>query len=82
MPDIEFSSQEKEEIVQKIKKYFAKELQQEIGLFDAEFLLDFFTKEVGAYYFNRGLYTARDIVESKIQSIDEELFSVEMETQK
>ena len=41
MPDIHFSSDEKDILVRKIKRYFAEELRQEIGGFDAEFLLDF-----------------------------------------
>lgn len=50
MPDIQFSAAEKAVIVGKIKRYFADELKQEIGRFDAEFLLDFFAGEIGAHF--------------------------------
>ena len=47
MAKIEFSDREKAAIVDKIKLYFREELDQDIAQFDAEFLLDFFSEEVG-----------------------------------
>ena len=43
MSTIKFSSTETEQLVTKIQGYFAKELDQDLGQFDAEFLLDFFS---------------------------------------
>ncbi|MDP2562332.1 DUF2164 domain-containing protein [Psychrobium sp. 1_MG-2023] len=79
MSDVEFTNQEKEAIVEKLQSYFEAELQQEIGQFDAEFLLDFFSKEVGGYYYNRGLHDARAIFESKIELIDDDIYAIEKE---
>ena len=45
---VTFTKQEKEVIVKRIRQYFADELQQEIGQFDAEFLMQFFADEFGA----------------------------------
>ena len=59
MTDITFSKEEKERVVQKVKLYFTEELEQEIGGFDAEFLIDFFAEEIGAFYYNRGLSDAK-----------------------
>ena len=47
---VELSSEEKAAITQKLQRYLADELQVEIGSFDAEFLLDFFSKEVGCFF--------------------------------
>ena len=55
MPTIEFSKEEKELLVDKLKVYFEDELNQEIGQFDAEFLIDFISANMGSYYYNRGL---------------------------
>ena len=79
MSDIKFSSLEKAALVEKLQSYFEKELEQEIGQFDAEFLLDFISKEMGASYYNRGLHDARAIFESKIESIDDEIYAIEKE---
>ena len=42
MAIVEFSCDEKKIIVGRIQTYFREELDQELGGFDAEFLLDFF----------------------------------------
>lgn len=80
MSEIKFSNEEKDALAHKVKNYFMEELKQEIGQFDAEFLLDFFSRELGSYYYNRGLYDARAIFESKLESIDEALYAIEKET--
>ncbi|WP_394176990.1 DUF2164 domain-containing protein [Thalassotalea litorea] len=79
MSDIEFTNTEKEAMVEKLQSYFNMELDQELGQFDAEFLLDFFSKELGAYYYNRGLHDARAIFEERVQTIDDDIYAIEKE---
>ena len=79
--DIKFSSDEKDIIVRKIKLYFSEELHQQIGSFDAEFLLDFFAKEVGAYFYNRGLYDAQAVLSSKLDDIHDAIYQLERPTE-
>ncbi len=81
MADIEFTKDEKEILVKKIKLYFTEELDQNIAQFDAEFLLDFFTEEVGPYFYNRGLYDAQALLESKIETISEGFYEIEKPTE-
>jgi uncharacterized protein (DUF2164 family) len=71
MSTIKFSSTETEQLVTKIQSYFAKELEQDLGQFDAEFLLDFFAKEVGAYFYNRGLFDAQTVIAAKLDNVSE-----------
>ena len=77
---IEFSKEEKAAIVGKIQRYFADELNQEMGQFDSEFLLDFFSDQIGAYYYNRGLYDARSILEGRLEDITEAIYEIEKPT--
>lgn len=79
--DIKFSSDEKDIIVRKIKLYFSEELHQQIGSFDAEFLLDFFAKEIGAYFYNRGLYDAQAVLSSKLDDIHDAIYQLERPTE-
>ena len=81
MPSVEFSKEEKDAIIRKIQLYCQKKLDQEIGQFDAEFLLDFFSEEVGAYYYNRGLYDAQTILESRLESISDAIYEIEKPTE-
>lgn len=79
MSKIKFTKQNTELMVSKLQTYFNDELSQELGQFEAEFLLDFFSTEIGAHYYNKGLQDARAIFESKLESIDEEIYSIEKE---
>jgi len=81
MSKIEFSKEENEIIIKKIKLYFAEELNQEIGQFDAQFLLDFFAEEIGAYFYNRGLYDAQAILERRLEDMSEAIYELEKITE-
>lgn len=80
MSNVEFSKDEKQVLVRKIQLYFDEELSQDIGQFDAEFLLDFFSEKLGAYYYNRGLYDAQTIIEGKVADISDALYEIEKPT--
>jgi uncharacterized protein (DUF2164 family) len=77
---IEFSQQEKEILVTKMQKYMLKELDVELGQFDGEFLLDFISKEMGNYFYNRGLYDAKLVLDSKIEDISDAMLDIEKPT--
>jgi len=81
MSDIEFTEEEKSILVSKIQSYFHAELSEEIGQFDAEFLLDFFNKEIGAYHYNRGLQDARTLLEENAQNIQQAFYEMEKVTE-
>lgn len=80
MSKIELSDSVKIEVVTKLQKYFLNELEQELGSFDAEFLLDFFSKEVGAYYYNQGLADTLKIFELKMDDINDAVYQLEKES--
>ncbi len=74
---IKFSKEEKEQIIPKIKMYLSEELNVEIGNFDAEFLLDFFSEEVGSYFYNRGLNDAIDMLDARMDEVKESIYVLE-----
>ncbi len=77
MSDVEFTSEEKKILVHKIQDYFHNELSEEIGQFDAEFLLDFFSKEIGPYHYNKGLKDARTLIEENVQNLSQTFYEME-----
>ncbi|MBY6190677.1 DUF2164 domain-containing protein [Microbulbifer agarilyticus] len=81
MEKLKFSEEEKRQIVQKVKIYFTEELDQDIGNFDAEFLIDFFADEVGAYFYNRGLYDAQALFSKKVDELGESIYELERPTE-
>ncbi|WP_281555943.1 DUF2164 domain-containing protein [Thalassomonas sp. RHCl1] len=69
MAIITFSEEEKSTIVNQVQKYFQKELDQDLGQFDAEFLLDFFAEKIGVYFYNRGLNDAQNVLTGKLADL-------------
>ena len=80
MDKVEFSTEEKSEIVRKLQMYFQEELDQDIGRFDAEFLIDFFAEEIGAYFYNRGLYDAQALIAEKVGDLSDAIYELEKPT--
>ena len=64
-----------------MKNYFSEKLDYEIGQFDVEFLLDFFSVEIGAYLYNRGLSDAQAVLQSRLESIAEAIYEIEKPTE-
>ncbi|TQV76497.1 DUF2164 domain-containing protein [Aliikangiella marina] len=77
MTEIKFSKEQKARLVRRIQLYFQEELDQELGQFPAEFLLDFFTEEIGPSFYNQGLYDAQAVFESKMEGIAEAIYEIE-----
>lgn len=69
MKEIELSRDQKERVVNKVKTYFREELEQEIGGFEAEFLIDFFAREMGAVFYNQGLFDAQQVFSEKMEEL-------------
>ncbi len=80
MAEIKFSAEELTSVVNKVQLYFQEELDREIGQFDAEFLVEFFAEEIGAFFYNRGLYDAQALFESKVEAIAEAIYELEKPT--
>ena len=72
-----FTSEQKEDITDKIKAYFERELDSEIGGFEAEFLLEFFAKEIGGHFYNQGLHDSQKAITEQIESLQDKLYSME-----
>ena len=78
---IKFSKEETDILTRKIQLYFNDELDQEIGQFPAQFLLEFFSEEVGAYFYNRGLLDAQAALDSQMENLGEAIYELEKPTQ-
>ncbi|MEQ3692453.1 MAG: DUF2164 domain-containing protein [Thalassolituus sp.] len=69
MSKTSLSREDTDRLVAKIKTYFNNELDQEIGGFEAEFLLEFFAKEIGPSFYNQGLSDAQTIFSEKTDEV-------------
>lgn len=80
MSEIRFNEEQKALLSQKLKKYIAEELDHEVGQFEAEFLLDFISNEIGGHYYNKGLEDAGSIIAAKFEDINDALYEIEAPT--
>ncbi|MEN5364092.1 DUF2164 domain-containing protein [Brevundimonas intermedia] len=80
MKPVEFSKDERAAATGKLRDYFARELDQELGQLPAEMLLDFIGKEIGGAFYNRGVRDAQQLVQQKADDIVEALYGLERAT--
>ncbi|GAC1040656.1 DUF2164 domain-containing protein [Rhizobium sp. No.120] len=82
MKKINLAKEEKAAMVARLQRYFADELDQTLGSLPAEFLLDFFTAQIGPYYYNQGLRDAHAALMSKMEDFGEAIYLLEKEPTK
>jgi uncharacterized protein (DUF2164 family) len=80
MEMISFTKEQRSELTEQLQAYFRDELDQELGTFEAEFLLQFIAKEIGPYFYNQGLYDAQAMVSKSIESVVESVYTIEKPT--
>ncbi|MCW8345586.1 DUF2164 domain-containing protein [Vibrio sp. ZSDZ65] len=73
-----FDSKQRNDIIIQLQQYFSEELEQDLGQFDAEFLLDFLIKKLGPAFYNKGLEDAKAVLERRVLDIGDELYEIEM----
>jgi uncharacterized protein (DUF2164 family) len=74
---IKFEKPQQELLTQKLQQYFARELNSDLGGFDAQFLLDFIAQEIGVYFYNQGLLDAQTVLSKKIDDIQDAIGQLE-----
>lgn len=80
MSKIEFSKEERALLVERLQNYFREEMDQDLGRFPAEFLLDFIIEDLGPYFYNRGLYDARAVLMKQMDAITDGIYDIEKVT--
>jgi uncharacterized protein (DUF2164 family) len=66
---IELPSQETEEVIHSLKKYFSSELDQEIGDLKAKLLLDYILKEIAPLAYNQGVKHAEEFLRLRLEDL-------------
>lgn len=77
MSEISFTQKQRQEIIDALQRYFEDELEFDLGQFDADFLLDFISKQIGPAFYNKGVRDAQQVVELKLADINDELYQIE-----
>jgi uncharacterized protein (DUF2164 family) len=81
LPSGVLGREEKARIAAQLQRYLREELQQEVGGFAAEFLLEFVAERIGAHFYNRGLHDARALLAVQLDTFDDALYQLERATE-
>ncbi len=79
MAKIELSAADRELATDKLQNYLATELDIELGAFQVQFLLDFFSEQIAWQYYNQGLADALQAIEKKIEEVADTIYELEMQ---
>jgi uncharacterized protein (DUF2164 family) len=74
---VRLTDERRERMLRSIRKYFADELDQEIGELAAGRLLDFFVRELGAPVYNQAIQDARTFVQQRLDDLEGEFYEPE-----
>ncbi|MGS4885593.1 DUF2164 domain-containing protein [Roseibium sp. MB-4] len=77
MPDLKLDKDTRARLNQQIRQYLSDELDTDIGNMEADFLIDFLTKSLGASFYNLGLKDAQALLARKMDDINDELYGME-----
>lgn len=77
---IDFTPSQRQELSERVRAYCSNEFSIELGRFEAEFLVDFFNREIGPYYYNQGLLDAQAALAKRMDDVKEAIMSLEKPT--
>lgn len=67
--DIQLKPEVKKEIIERIKRYFASEREEEIGDLAAHLLLNFITEQIGPSFYNQGIHDAMSYIQERVEDL-------------
>ena len=77
MSTLDLPKEQKDFVVDELRRFVTDELGQEIGRFEALDLYDFFAAKLGAYFYNRGLFDAQAVLSKRTDEIMEAIADIE-----
>jgi uncharacterized protein (DUF2164 family) len=74
---ISFEKDERAALIGRLQRFFADELDQSLGNIPAEQLLNFFTAEIGPYYYNQALSDAQAAMTRAVDGFNDLIYDLE-----
>ncbi|WP_246745842.1 DUF2164 domain-containing protein [Ciceribacter sp. L1K22] len=74
---LDYSTEDLATLISRVQEHFESEFELELGRFEAEELVDFFTQQIGAHFYNRGLYDAQSVMLGKIEDLNDAIYQLE-----
>lgn len=80
MSRLPFSTEEKAELVHRLRAHLHDELDVQIGTLEAEAFLDFLAGEIGNAFYNRGLFDAQAVIATRLEEATDAVYQLERPT--
>ncbi len=77
MENLKIPKETRHKLEQSIKRYFAENLEEEIGDLKASLLLDFVLEEIGPHIYNRAIDDAQAYLHEKVTDMENSCFALE-----
>jgi uncharacterized protein (DUF2164 family) len=74
---IKLSDEAREDLGTAIRQFFVAEFDRELSEFQAEHLIDFFVRHLGAPVYNQAIQDARTFLQEKLDDLDGEFYEPE-----
>jgi len=69
MKRIQLNEENKQDMIKKIKNYFANERDEDLGDLAADLVLDFVTDELGNHFYNQGIEDSIAYMSDKVDDL-------------
>lgn len=80
MDAIGFTAEEKALLAGTLQRYFSEALKQSIGRFDAEFMIDFISGELGEHHYSRGVADAQAVLAKRAEDLADAVWPLQRPT--
>jgi len=77
MPQLDFSNDDQAALVAQGRNCLLSEFDLDVGRFEVEAILSYFAKEIGAHFYNRGLYDAQSVIVNRVDVINDAIHHLE-----
>ncbi len=74
---IELPKETEKKLIASIKRYFAEEMEDEIGDLKAKLLLDYCLEEIGPSIYNQAITDAQVYMQDKVTDLDVSIYEAE-----
>ena len=75
---IELPKEIEKQLIASIKRYFAENLEEEVGDLKAKLLLDYCVREIGPSIYNQAIADAQAYMQGKVTDLDGVLYEAEL----
>jgi len=74
---IKLDESRRDQMIRSIQRFFVEDLDREFSAFQAQALLDFFVRELGAPVYNQAIQDARAFVQEKLGDLEGQFYEPE-----